>query len=159
MQRRMHPMTMRNHLRIDVGTTGPFAIDLSSRRVRDAVALLDGVRQGQSLGALLGYRFERSLHEAGLDAHIALFRRLAPLAGDGLHPSDAPRETVAANNVVDGWALQRMWQANPTTFTYLHLLRGGVPYEEAKRLERALGALDRVAPPRCPSVPSSPQSP
>ena len=38
-------------------------IDLSSTRVRDALSLLDGMRRGQSLGALLGYRLERRLHD------------------------------------------------------------------------------------------------
>ena len=53
----------------------PFAIDLSSRRVREAQRLLDGVRQGQPLGALLGYRFERSLHDLGFEVrHRALAR-------------------------------------------------------------------------------------
>ena len=40
----------------------PFALDLSSERVHRARGLIDGVRQGQSLPALLGYRLERSLH-------------------------------------------------------------------------------------------------
>ena len=61
----------------------PFAVDLSSRRVRLALRLLEGVRAGQSLGALLGYRFERGLHEGhpglALDRHIATLRGLAPL--------------------------------------------------------------------------------
>ena len=56
----------------------PFAVDLSSRRVRLADWLLDGVRQGQELGALLGQRFERGLHDHGLDRYIAAFRRVAP---------------------------------------------------------------------------------
>ena len=34
-------------------------------------SLLDGIRQGQPLGALLGYRFERGLHERQLDRFIA----------------------------------------------------------------------------------------
>ncbi len=38
-------------------------IDLSSTRTRDALAVLDGMRRGQTLGALLGYRLERRLHE------------------------------------------------------------------------------------------------
>ena len=54
------------------------AIDLSSERVRLATWLLDGVRQGQPLGALLGYRFERGLHERQLDQFIAVFRRIVP---------------------------------------------------------------------------------
>ena len=59
---------------------GPFAVDLSSRRVRLAHSLLDGIRDGQPLAALLGYRFERELHERGLDAFVEPFRRLAPLS-------------------------------------------------------------------------------
>ena len=58
---------------------GPFAIDLSSRRVREASRLLEGVRQGQPLGALLGYRFERRLHDLKLDRFIAPLRNVAPL--------------------------------------------------------------------------------
>ena len=38
--------------------------------LREAKWLLDGVRQGQPLGALLGYRFERRLHELGMDRFI-----------------------------------------------------------------------------------------
>ena len=56
----------------------PFAVDLSSRRVRLAGWLLDGVRQGQEVGALLGQHFERGLHDRGLDRYIAPFRRVAP---------------------------------------------------------------------------------
>ncbi|MBE2315697.1 hypothetical protein DVA67_006905 [Solirubrobacter sp. CPCC 204708] len=58
-------------------------LDLSSRRVRLALALLDGVRAGQPLGALLGYRLERGLHEhhpsLSLDRYVAPLRKLAPL--------------------------------------------------------------------------------
>ena len=39
------------------------AVNLSSDRVRLALSLLEGIRNGQSLGALLGYRFERGLHD------------------------------------------------------------------------------------------------
>ena len=64
-------------------TDSAFSIDLSSRRVKLALGLLDGVRQGQPLGALLGYRFERGLHESHpglqLDRYIATLRALAPL--------------------------------------------------------------------------------
>lgn len=56
----------------------PFAVDLSSSRVRLAEWLLDGIRQGQELGALLGQRFERGLHDHALDRYIAPFRRVAP---------------------------------------------------------------------------------
>lgn len=98
------------------------AIDLSSERVRLAIWLLDGVRQGQPLGALLGYRFERRLQEAGAAQFIAFFREIAPLVARKREPgdqaaADQPLESIAANNVVDGLALQRLWQTarrNPT---------------------------------------------
>jgi len=98
-----------------LGTSGitsadsPFAIELSSRRAREAARLIDGTRQGQPLGALLGYRFERNLHDLGLDRFIAPLRNLAPLAARRLEPTNAPLEKIAANNVVDGLVLSAKW--------------------------------------------------
>src|SRR6185295_9683997 len=89
--------------------TGPFAIDLSSRRVREAGWLLDGVRQGQPLAALLGYRFERRLHEMTLDSFIKTVRQIAPLSAGKLEQTTLPLETIAANNVVDGLVLSQKW--------------------------------------------------
>ncbi len=90
------------------------AIDLSSERVRLAMWLLDGVRQGQPLGALLGYRFERRLQEARKAQFLPSFRELAPLVARKLEqsaqPVTEPVEAIAANNVVDGLALLRRWQ-------------------------------------------------
>ncbi|MEF8824964.1 MAG: hypothetical protein V5A27_01265 [Halapricum sp.] len=57
------------------------AIDLSADRVRAGLRLIRGVRRGQSLAELLGYRFERRLREK-------------TLASKGLGPAD-PGETVA----------------------------------------------------------------
>jgi hypothetical protein len=75
--------------------SGACAIDLSSARVRRAQQLLDGVRAGQPLGTLLGYQFERALHEHELvlDAYISRFRTFAPVTG------------VAGDAVVDGLSL------------------------------------------------------
>ncbi len=69
---------------------GPFAIDLSSQRVREASRLLEGVRQGQPLGALLGYRFERRLHDLTLDRFIVPLRGLAPLVGAATAATTSP---------------------------------------------------------------------
>jgi hypothetical protein len=94
---------------------GPFAIDLSSRRVRAANRLMDGMRQGQPLGALLGYRLERTLHDTvvdnglHLDRFIAPLRRLAPLVARTGANAAGPLESIAANNVVDGQVLHRRW--------------------------------------------------
>jgi hypothetical protein len=95
------------------------AIDLSSERVRLAMWLLDGVRQGQLLGALLGYRFERRLHEIGKPQFISTLRELAPLVARKLvEPGPAPNtpiETIDANNVVDGLTLLQRWQQGKGT--------------------------------------------
>ncbi|MFI9456988.1 hypothetical protein [Amycolatopsis sp. NPDC052450] len=95
-----------------------FAVNLSSDRVRVAVSLLDGMRQGQSPGALLGYRFERGLHDRriGLDKIIAGLRLNFPLMANKITetapPSKGPEapasvEQIDAGNVVDGLALIR----------------------------------------------------
>lgn len=80
----------------------PYAIELTSARIRLAKHLFEGVRQGQPLGALLGYTFERSLHDSGLDEFIDDFRTLAPLPG-----------AAGTRLVVDGLALSKKWQADP----------------------------------------------
>jgi hypothetical protein len=98
----------------DTATKDLLAIDLSSARVRLAAWLLDGVRQGQPLGALLGYRFERRLQEAGLAQFISAFREVAPLVAKKLEQSAQPVESIAANNVVDGLLLQTKWKSQPT---------------------------------------------
>jgi hypothetical protein len=92
----------------------PLEIDLSSARVRDALSLLEGMRQGQTLGALLGYRLERRLHEQSghgveLDRFIYVLRTLAPLrAGKLTAPGEAVEEGLAARNVIDGLRLTEL---------------------------------------------------
>ncbi|HKP66307.1 MAG TPA: hypothetical protein VJX31_06750, partial [Casimicrobiaceae bacterium] len=125
-----------NHAREDAKDL--FAVDLSSRRVRLATSLLDGVRQGQPLGAVLGYLFERKLHEFGHDADIDEFRAIAPLAPVNA-PSTRPAESIAANNVVDGLEL-------PKALQRLSRLGFGFPTPEMlarlQRCERELALLD-----------------
>lgn len=54
---------------------GAFAVSANSDRVRRALFLLEGIRGGQPLAALLGYQFERALHEAKRDTYIYVFRK------------------------------------------------------------------------------------
>jgi hypothetical protein len=105
------------HLTHSAGVNNdPLAIDLSSERVRLATWLLDGVRQGQPLGALLGYRFERRLQDAMLGQFIPDFREVAPLVARKLTQTtdqavNQSVEKIAANNVVDGLELLRKWKS------------------------------------------------
>ncbi len=78
--------------RLREGAEAPFAVDLSAARVGDAIALLDGVRNGASLGALLGERIERWMIDAGLGDRLPAMREDMPLMDgsgrlrlDGLH--------------------------------------------------------------------------
>ena len=58
------------------------AVDITSERVRAAAWLLDGMRAGRPLGDLLGYRFERALHDLHADEQIRAVRRLVLDATD-----------------------------------------------------------------------------
>jgi hypothetical protein len=86
----------------------PFAVNLSSARMRAAIELTEGVRNGQPIAALLGYQLERGLHERHsgieLDSVIYVLRDAFPLVSGLL--ADAPVgtsvETVEARNVVHG---------------------------------------------------------
>lgn len=96
------------HLARSDAAAEPLAIDLRSRRVRDATRLLEGMRAGQSLAALLGYRFERALRDRSMTlAQFILPTRLAhPLPGSSDRDGGGlPTEAIAARNVVDGIAL------------------------------------------------------
>jgi hypothetical protein len=87
-----------------------FAVNVTSARVRRALSLLDGAHAGQPLAALLGYRFERGLHDAQLDRLIAPFRArypLAPLVDPAAPGAGEAQAAIAARNVVDGEALRR----------------------------------------------------
>ncbi|MFZ1396185.1 MAG: hypothetical protein WAS33_04770, partial [Candidatus Promineifilaceae bacterium] len=77
-------------------------VNLSSERVRTAGWYLDGMRAGQQIGALLGYHFERGLHEQGLDVYIQPFRQRFPIASVDETLPNTPVESLTARNVVDG---------------------------------------------------------
>jgi hypothetical protein len=90
---------------------GALAVNLSSERVRLALGALEGMRAGQSLGALLGYRLERGLHDrhsvVEVDRFIYALRDAFPLHADKLKKTtrtdpDVRVDQVDARNVVDG---------------------------------------------------------
>ena len=99
-----------------------FEVNLSSERVRRAEFMLEGMRNGQPIEALLGYQFERRLHDRTsesaargdvpvleLNEFIAPFRQAFPFesveivqAGTG-----AATETVPPYSVVNGLRLMQ----------------------------------------------------
>lgn len=121
------------------GDDNPLAVDLSSRRVRLALELLDGVRDGRPLGLLLGRRFERGLHEHPgriLDQHLPLFRRLAPVRAHRVDPGTTPVPVVESEAVADGLELHRLHRSGE-----LAAALGSLPAADRAAVEQVLGSL------------------
>ncbi|SFT99700.1 hypothetical protein SAMN04489724_3273 [Algoriphagus locisalis] len=105
-----------NSIKAKGDNNNALSINLTSKRVRMGLHLLEGVGNGQETGALLGYMFERALHEkytdgAGkpleMDVYIYRLRRKFPTYSDSsVDPTDTSQaESLKASNVVDGLAL------------------------------------------------------
>lgn len=102
------------------------AVNLSSERVRLALSTIEGIRNGQTLGALLGYRLERALHDHGgiveVDRFILPLRKAFPLLADRLSttrtPANVPAEHAAGRTVVDGLALVEHVDAQPGGYPF-----------------------------------------
>jgi hypothetical protein len=118
----------------------PFAIDLSSARVRLAQRLFAGVRQGQPLGALLGYMLERRLHETQLDDLIDGIRAIAPLPG-------AQTPAGVRRLVADGLQFGRLWNDGAASVLARLAITAGSPRDKTLRgiLQELESAIDAAA--------------
>jgi len=89
------------------------AVNLTSERVRTALSMIEGVRAGQSLSELLGYQFERGLHDrhslAEVDRFIFEMRAEFPLRAKRFQstkpPEGTPIQSLEARNVINGLSL------------------------------------------------------
>ena len=130
-----------------------FAVNLSSKRMRAAVALTQGVRSGQPIAALLGYQLERGLHEdhpgVELDAFIGVLRDRFPLLSGRLSEvaPGTPAEVVEARNVVDGLALLETTAGQAYPYGIAGLPAAGTPSGTAiaAEVDRLRDALDAVS--------------
>ena len=94
-------------------------VDLTSKRVRLAKEIIEGIQNGQELAALLGYRFERSLHDKSgngleLDKYIYDLRTKYPLVTRNAENL----VDFEANNVVHGLDLLKAFRGNPSMFNF-----------------------------------------
>lgn len=98
------------------GKPDTMAVNLSSERVRNALSFLEGIRNGQELGALLGYQLERGLHDyqpeggrrdLALGRYVPAFRKKYPMLADKITPTggNGQLEPPQARLVLDGYAL------------------------------------------------------
>src|SRR5216683_1906750 len=97
------------------------AVNLYSERIRVALSVIEGIQGGQSLAALLGYHFERELHDRDnlkfkrIDSYIYSLRKVFPLNANQLKdtkvdnntdpsvdPVTVPITAIEARNVVHG---------------------------------------------------------
>ena len=97
------------------------AVNLSSDRIRKALTVIEGIQAGQNLAALLGYQFERELHDRDdllskkIDSYIYPLRKRFPLVADRLKETKSSNNTdpsvdadtvpitaIEARNVIDG---------------------------------------------------------
>lgn len=130
------------------------AVNLSSRRTRIALSLIDGVRAGNTLGALLGYRLERFLHDhfdrtgVTLDALIGPLRSKYPTVSGVDEPvagATAARQVCDGLRILDavqGWIAKTPTAA--TTGTIADVLRanlGEYPWELNAQSVPARGAV------------------
>jgi hypothetical protein len=88
-----------------------FAMNLSSDRTRKAMALFEGIKNGQRLEVLLGYQFERALHDAttrnpatNLNQYIQAFRNRFEIENLSIpqQGSAEAQETIDSYPVVNG---------------------------------------------------------
>lgn len=89
------------------GDNPTFEIDLRSSRAEAARRMLEGIRAGADLAALLGYRFERELHDRGLDVFIAGVRAAYPAAVPAATTDEGRARIGVTGVVVDGLELLR----------------------------------------------------
>jgi len=89
-------------------TEDPLSVNLSSERVRAALDLMEGVRNGQNFGVLLGYEFERRFRELidNFTVNVPLYRLRNAYPLDQFVVDVAPDpdtvEKITSRNVVNG---------------------------------------------------------
>lgn len=146
-----HAMTaalLRSGYNAHLGTTdrGALEINLSSDRVRQSMFYLEGIRNGQPMGALLGYQLERKLYDHNLGAHVLELRQHFPLEQFPESSSVGTTELIEANNVIDAKAFiayERAYQQSGHTLDPKSL-RQTLPHGVFEQLDLVKGELDAI---------------
>ena len=126
------------------------AVSLTSERVRIALAMVEGVQNGQELGALLGYQLERGLHDrykqAEVDRFIFPLREKFPLVANRLitPEEDVRIEAIEARNVMDGLALIRHIQAQAADKRVYPFGLDGLPEASPEQAAAIKAEVDRL---------------
>ncbi|MGL5889348.1 MAG: hypothetical protein ACRC3B_05650, partial [Bacteroidia bacterium] len=139
------------HKKNTSATGRTLAVNLSSARVRKALFYLEGIRNGQTLNALLGYQFERGLHDhvttlgAGvLDVYLENLRKKFPLVAGSVvsTPSGSSHSDAQSRHVTDGLRLIEAYR-NGTWTTNLSIASGHVAAISAQ-IDAIVDSMDAV---------------
>lgn len=126
-----------------------FAVNLSSERVRRAMYFLEGIRNGQELAGLLGYQFERALHDRNenLDEYILDIRLKYPLVSNRVTTVGGASNVkdIEANNVVDGLKLMDAYRVNsPLWYGGITFVSVQLRLNIEQEIERLMDSMDAV---------------
>ncbi len=105
------------------------AVNLSSERVKRALFYIEGIRNGQHLGALLGYRLERQLREANLGQYTLALREQYPIQQLNYEDNNQqPLLPTSPSSVINGLAvveqlrdMQQTGETFATAFNYINV--------------------------------------
>ncbi len=127
------------------GGGASLAIDLGSRRVRDAIDTLKLARAGQGVGELLGRRLERWLVDRGLGALTPTLRLQSPLPDarigiNGLHLAELWQAQPPAGDLAKAAAMLVEWVDGLSDL----MLAEAVHHTVNGRRERARAAIDAI---------------
>lgn len=127
-----------------------YAVNINSKRVRKAIFLLEGIQNGQTLGALLGYQFERKLNDQttanlNLNQYVYDLRVAFPQIAGSVTETDgttSPGE-AEAYQVIDGLKLLEAYRESPNeVFNDIDLNQDN---NEVAILEALEAAVDELA--------------
>lgn len=105
----------------------PYTLNLTSDRIQKAMQFMDGLRQGQSMEALLGYRFERFLREEGEHALIYKLRRLFPLKVNKMQADEKEAVGIPILTVINALSLKKKYrEENSFTNDENKVIRSGI---------------------------------
>ncbi|HTF81756.1 MAG TPA: hypothetical protein VL947_08525, partial [Cytophagales bacterium] len=114
------------------GAGSRLAVNLSSERVRQALTIIEGIKNGMEMGAILGFQFERGLHEryqmgVELDKYIQPLRKKYPLIDEMEDTADGAAPTYQSHVINGQKMLQEAfikvnWNQNNTEKTLADLL-------------------------------------
>lgn len=96
------------------GDNSAAAVNLSSGHIQKALYYQDGMRNGRPLGELLGYQFERRLHDADMDQYIYDIRKDYTFSGvNSDTTSVSPLQDRPGLQILDG---ERLLEEPPTAW-------------------------------------------